>query len=68
MSTADGHHVPIDPTEAKDRLQNTGVDFKIPDGHAEIQGDAGTVLVYYVVTLVFERKQARQDAVYASSA
>ena len=53
---ADGRHVPNDPVQAKERLVKDGVDFRIPDGEAEVVGSAEECLVYYVVTLFFQRR------------
>ena len=55
-SSAGGVHVPNDPVKAKERLVKDGVDFRIPDGEAEITGSAEECLTYYVVTLFYEAR------------
>ena len=48
--------MPNDPVKAKERLVKDGVDFRIPDGEAEITGSAEECLTYYVVTLFYEAR------------
>jgi len=52
---ASGHHVSSDPTEARENLEKDGVDFTVPDGEPEINGE--DCLTYYVVTLTYEAQR-----------
>jgi len=47
--------VSSDPTEARENLEKDGVDFTVPDGEPEINGE--DCLTYYVVTLTYEAQR-----------
>ena len=48
-------HGDRDPVAARKRLEKHGVDFEVEDGEAELEREED-MLVYYVVTLVFEAR------------
>ncbi|KAG8526531.1 uncharacterized protein KY384_008731 [Bacidia gigantensis] len=52
-----GTHVNIDPIAARRRLEEHGVDFTVEDGEPECTNTGDARLTYYVVTLVFEKRE-----------